>query len=80
VAFIAEWMTDLLGAGFLAGGEIEVTFVKPIYPGDRLQLTATVNERAEEEGGTRLLFEVALLNQENVPVTVGSASGLLLSR
>lgn len=79
-AFIAERMADLLGTGFLAGGEIEVTFAKPVFPGDVLQLTATLKARLDEEGGTRLLFEVALLNQEGVPVTVGTASGLLPPR
>lgn len=74
-AFIAERMADLLGAGFLAGGELEVTFVKPIFPGDVLQLTAKVRERVEEEGRVRLVFEVALLNQDGAPVIVGTASG-----
>ena len=80
VAFIAERMADLLGAGFLAGGGLEVTFVKPIFPGDVLQLTARLKERTEEERGSRLVFEVALVNQAGAAVTVGTASGLIPSR
>ena len=77
VAFIAELMVEHLGAGFLAGGELEVSFVKPVFPGDVLRLSATLREKKRENGETRLLFDVALLNQDGVAVTVGAAGGHL---
>ncbi len=77
VSFISEHLIDLFGAGFIAGGEIEVAFVKPIFPGDTVSVTAKVKEIVPEEEGARLILEVALVNQEGVTVTVGTASGLL---
>jgi len=76
VSFIAEHLTDLFGAGFAAGGEIDVAFVKPIIPGDTLSVTAKVKEKAPEGDKRRVVLEVALVNQDGVAVTVGTASGL----
>lgn len=77
VAFIAELMVKHLGAGFLEGGELDVAFVKPVFPGDVLHLSATLREKRREGGKTRLLFDVALANQEGAAVTVGTAGGRL---
>ncbi len=77
VSFIAEHLIDLFGAGFVAGGEIDVAFVKPIIPGDTLSVTARVKEKIPEGDGTRVVLDVALVNQEGVTVTVGTASGLV---
>ena len=74
--FISERMVDLFGAGFVSGGEISVTFVKPIFPGDTIRITAKVKEKAPENGKTRVVFDVALVNQDDIPVTAGTASGL----
>ncbi len=77
VCFIAELMADHLGMGFIAGGELGVSFVKPIFPGDALRLAATLREKREEDGATRCLFDVALINQDGVVVTLGTAGGRL---
>jgi acyl dehydratase len=68
--------------GFCAGGEIDVAFVKPIFPGDILTLTAEVREilppgDGAGVGGRRVVLDVALVNQEGITVTVGTASGLV---
>ncbi len=76
VSFIAEHLTELFGAGFVAGGEIDVAFVKPIIPGDTLSVTAMVKEKIPEGDKTRMILDVALVNQEGISVTVGTASGL----
>ncbi len=77
VSFISELMVDHLGMGFVAGGALEVSFVKPIFPGDVLTLSATLREKTSEGGATRCVFDVSLLNQEGTAVTLGTASGLL---
>ena len=46
VSFITELMVDHLGMGFITGGEIDVSFVKPIFPGDVLTLSATLKEKS----------------------------------
>ncbi len=82
VSFISEHLVDLFGMGFCAGGEIDVAFVKPIFPGDILTLTAEVREilppgDGAGVGGRRVVLDVALVNQEGITVTVGTASGLV---
>ncbi len=77
VSFITELMVDHLGMGFITGGEIDVSFVKPIFPGDVLTLSATLKEKSTENGGTHFMFEVSLTNQDGAAVTLGTASGRL---
>ena len=77
VSFITELMVDHLGFGFITGGEVDVSFVKPIFPGDVLTLTATLKEKTPEDGAIRYLFDVSLTNQDSAAVTVGTAGGRL---
>ena len=75
VSFITELMVDHLGMGFITHGEIDVSFVKPIFPGDVLTLKAVLKEKTPEGGATRYLFDVSLTNQDGSAVTVGTAGG-----
>ncbi len=77
VSFITELMVDHLGMGFIAGGAVEVSFVKPIFPGDVLTLKAVLKEKTPEDGAARYLFDVSLANQDGAAVTVGTADGRL---
>ncbi len=77
VSFITELMVDHLGMGFITGGEIDVSFVKPIFPGNVLTLKAVLKEKSPEDGATRYLFDVSLTNQEGAAVTVGTAGARL---
>ena len=75
VSFITELMVDHLGMGFITGGEIDVSFVKPIFPGDVLSLSATLQEKKQENGQAHYLFQVSLTNQDGAAVTLGTAGG-----
>ena len=75
VSFITELMVDHLGMGFITDGEIDVSFVKPIFPGDVLSLSATLKEKKQENGQARYLFQVSLTNQDGAAVTLGTAGG-----
>ena len=77
VSFITELMVDYLGMGFITSGEIDVSFVKPIFPGDVLTLMAVLREKSPDEGATRYLFDVSLANQDGAAVTIGIAGGRL---
>ena len=77
VSFITELMVDHLGMGFITNGEVDVSFVKPIFPGDVLTLQVVLKEKTPEEGATRYLFDVSLVNQDGAAVTVGTAGGSL---
>ncbi len=77
VSFISEHLVDLFGEGFVSGGEIDVAFVKPIFPGDTVTVTAEVREILPEGDRRRVVLDLSMVNQEGVPVTVGTASGLV---
>ena len=77
VSFITELMVDHLGFGFITGGEVDVSFVKPIFPGDILTLKAVLREKTLDQGATHYLFDVSLTNQDGAAVTVGTAGARL---
>jgi acyl dehydratase len=75
-AYISELMMNLLGEGFVQGGEMAVAFIKPVYAGDRLTVGGVVKDKVREAEGTRIVVEVWCENQLGEKVTVGTASGL----
>jgi 3-hydroxybutyryl-CoA dehydratase len=75
-AYVSEMMTRFLGAGFVKGGTISMTFVKPVYAGDRLTVHGVVKDRRPEHGDTRIVVEVWCVNQHGEKTAIGTASGL----
>src|SRR6266571_2619518 len=76
-AYVSEMMTSFLGAGFVQGGSMSVTFTRPVYAGDRLTVHGVVTEKRPENGATRVVVEVWCENQQGEKTMVGSATGLL---
>ncbi len=75
VGYLNEMMLRALGPGFIEGGEISVTFLHPVRPGDVVSAHALEKESRSEGGRTRIEFEVWLENQNGEKCTVGTASG-----
>lgn len=76
-AYVSELMTRFLGAGFVKGGTMSMTFIKPVFAGDRLAVHGVVKERRPEHGRTRVVVEVWCENQDGDKTAVGTATGLL---
>ena len=76
-AYVSELMTRFVGAGFVKGGTMSMTFIKPVLAGDRLTVRGVVKERRPEHGRTRVVVEVWCENQDGDKTAVGTASGLL---
>jgi acyl dehydratase len=76
-AYVSELMTQFLGAGFVQGGTISMTFVEPVCAGDRLTVRGVVRDLRPEPGATRVVVEVWCENQQGAKTAVGTASGLL---
>ena len=76
-AYVSELMTRFVGAGFVKGGTMSMTFIKPVLAGDRLTVRGVVKERRPENGRTRAVVEVWCENQDGDKTAVGTASGLL---
>jgi acyl dehydratase len=76
-AYVSELMTRFVGAGFVKGGTLSMTFVKPVLAGDRLTVHGVVKERRPDAGRTRVVVEVRCENQHGDTTAVGTASGLI---
>jgi 3-hydroxybutyryl-CoA dehydratase len=74
VAYLNQMMTDNFGEGYLRGGEISVSFIKPVRPGDAVRGRGVVQEIRVEGATQRLICEVWLENQAGEKTTVGTAS------
>jgi phosphate acetyltransferase len=75
-AYVSELMTRFVGAGFVKGGRLSMTFIKPVLAGDTLTVHGVVKERQPEGGRTRVTVEVWCENQHGEKTAVGTASGL----
>jgi acyl dehydratase len=76
-AYVSEMMTRFVGAGFVKGGTLSMTFIKPVLAGDRLTVRGVVKERRPDAGRTRVVVEVWCENQHGEKTAVGTASGLV---
>jgi acyl dehydratase len=76
-AYVSELMTRFVGAGFVKGGTMAMTFIKPVFAGDRLTVRGVVKETRPESGRTRVVVEVWCENQDGDKTAVGTASGLV---
>jgi len=76
-AYVSELMTRFVGVGFVKGGRLSMTFIKPVLAGDRLTVHGVVADRHPEGGRTRVVVEVWCENQDGDKTAVGTASGLV---
>jgi acyl dehydratase len=75
-AYVSQLMVDFAGEGFVKGGRMSVSFIKPVVVGDTLTVHGRVKSREDEGGTTRVTVEVWCENQDGVKTMVGTASGL----
>ena len=76
-AYVSEMMTRFLGEGFVKGGTLSMSFLQPVYAGDRLTIHGEVKEKRAEGTATRVIVEVWCENQEGERTAAGTASGLI---
>ena len=76
-AYVSQLMMRLVGEGFVRGGKMSVSFIKPVVVGDTLTVRGRVKSREPADGGqVRITVEVWCENQDGVKTMVGTASGL----
>ncbi len=76
-AWISTMMIDLFGEGYLRGGKISTTYLKPVIVGDKLTLRAVIKEKIKEGSAIRFNIDVSVENQKGEVVTGGTASALV---
>jgi acyl dehydratase len=75
-AYVSQMMVSFLGEGFVRGGKIAVSFIKPVLAGDTLTVHGRIKSREPEGARTRVSVECWCENQDGVKTLVGTASGL----
>ncbi len=75
-AYVSQMMVDFLGEGFVKGGTINVSFIKPVLAGDTLTMHGEVRSKEADGAHTRVTVEFWCENQQGIKTLVGTASGL----
>ena len=75
-AYVSQLMMQFAGEGFVKGGRMSVSFIKPVFVGDTLTVRGRVKSRDLEGDRTRVTVEVWCENQDGVKTMVGTASGM----
>lgn len=75
-AYVSQLMMQVAGEGFVKGGKMSVSFIKPVVVGDTLTVRGRVKSRETEGSKVRLTVEVWCENQDGVKTMVGTASRL----
>lgn len=71
--YLNEMMIKAFGEGYISGGEIAVSFVHRVRPGDTVTTHGAVKTSSVADGVERCECEVWLENQAGEKVTVGTA-------
>ena len=74
-AYVSQMMVAWLGAGFIQGGKISASFIKPVIVGETLTARAVIKSTEEIDGRPHVTVECWCENQDGVKTLVGSASG-----
>lgn len=77
LAYVTEMLVNVFGGNWMTGGEISLSFINPLYDGERVTIRAIVRDKKVEDRGLRLFLEVWAENGEGMKVAAGTASGLL---
>ena len=77
VGYLSEYLLAFFERGWIQGGRLEVSLVKPIFPGDMITIRGVVSEKIQEGKLTRIMLDIWLENQNGEKATVGTASGLV---
>ena len=74
MGYLSETLREAWGMAWLTSGALDVRWVGPVYPGDRVTPSAQVIDRTEDGDGVRLTAEVWCDDQDGRRVLMGSAS------
>ncbi len=77
ICFISEMLTERFGAGWIAGGKLNVNLVNVVWGSDRLTCRAFVREITEEGARRRAHLDVWAEKEDGTKVTVGTASAVV---
>ncbi len=74
ICFVADLMTARYGAGFLAGGRLDVRLVNVVWPGDGITARGKVREVVTEGSRRRAHVDVWCAKADGTVTVIGTAS------
>ena len=76
MAYVSEMMEINFGTDWACSGEIEVKFIGQAHPGDTVYTQGTITKIEERPNGRYIECALAVLNQNDQKVLVGTAGVL----
>lgn len=78
LAFLNELMMEAFGMGWAAGGKLlDVRFIAPILPGERIRIGGQITKVVEEEGQGSVECDLFIEKVNGEKAVVGRGIGLL---
>lgn len=75
-AYVSTMMTQAVGKGFVVGGQMDAKFLRPVFCGDTLTATGTIDGFSREDDRVRVHVTVAAHNQRGEQTLAATSSGL----
>jgi acyl dehydratase len=76
-AYILEMILNAFGDRWLSGGELEVSFLQYVLPGDTLIAKGVIRSKEASDSGAKIVLEVWCENQRKEKVVAGTATGIV---
>lgn len=77
LAWISRLLVRFFGPAYFESGELEVTYILPLYDEEPFTVSGTVKERTPVTGGVRLICDVWLARDDGTKVIAGTASAII---
>jgi acyl dehydratase len=74
VGWMASWLFELFGSGFLEGGRLRLEAIALMAPGQDLALRLRVTDRQSTEAGTRLTLDAHVEDAAGQTIAAGEAA------
>jgi acyl dehydratase len=75
--YILETILTTFGDKWLKGGELEVSFLRYVLPGDTVTAKILVRQKEATDSGSKITLEVWCENQQNEKVVAGTATTVI---
>lgn len=75
--YILEMILTIFGDKWLKDGELEVSFLRYVLPGDVITAKGVIRSKEASDSGTKIMLEVWCENQRKEKVVAGTATGIV---
>ena len=77
-AYMCEWLVEFFGPDWFQGGQLAVSFLGLVMPGDRVTVKGELTGREDVEGGgTRVTLSIWCENHRGEKVAAGTATAVV---